>query len=236
MQAIVKYKVGYAIGIRFRANFGISDQFGAILDEVLYTKGSIFNESMFPLLQHTRADEKVLVNQETQNRLTFNTSNIILDIQNISSIDENIAVSSFRKIFIDGIMRKYKITQINRIGYINRYIVRDETIASNFLNATIGNRLGGVNDINLQFSKRITISDSLVKKDVYDYHNAIFNIIKKTDKKELFVSVDYQRMYEPFLEGSGLIDSENFLRSVEDYNTLSFSDWLQTNYGEAHVR
>jgi len=108
-------------------------------------------------------------------------------------------------------MRKYSITQINRIGYINK--------------------LDGVNDINLQFSKRIALPEALVKKDVYDYNNVIYNIIKKTDKQELFVSVDFQRLYEPFLEGCSLINLPQFIEQVKTYNKNNVVEWLDSNYG-----
>ena len=77
------YQTGYVIGIRYRANFSVSDLFGSIIDEIIYTKNSPFNEKIFPLLQHTKADEKVLINPDNNNRLTINTSNIVLDINDI---------------------------------------------------------------------------------------------------------------------------------------------------------
>lgn len=226
------YQTGYVIGIRYRANFSISDLFGSIIDEILYTKKTPFNEEIFPLLQHTKADEKVLINPDNNNRLTINTSNIVLDINDISSLSEEKAIDAYQKLIINGIMRKYSITQINRIGYIKRYLITEEDLAKSFIYSTIGNKLDGVNDINLQFSKRIVLPEALVKKDVYDFNNVIYNIIKKTDKQELFVSVDFQRLYEPFLEGCSLINLPQFIEQVKTYNNNNVVEWLDSNYGE----
>ncbi len=41
--------VGFAIGIRYRANFSIEDQLGKIADKILYSRKSFFNPIIFPL-------------------------------------------------------------------------------------------------------------------------------------------------------------------------------------------
>ena len=38
-----EYLIGFAAGIRFRANFSIEDQLGKILDTILYAQKSYFN-------------------------------------------------------------------------------------------------------------------------------------------------------------------------------------------------
>jgi len=229
-----EYKSGFVIGIRYRSNFSISDNFGSIVDTILYSKGSSFNERIFPVLQHARANEKILFNPETQNRLVVNTSNIVLEVNDISNLPEQPTVDAFYNSIIKGIMGKYSITLINRLGYINRYIITEDVLAKNFVFKTIGSTLTDVNDINLQFSKKMVIQESLVKKDVNDYHNIIFNIIKRSDKNELFLSVDFQRIYDPFLEGSSLIDISKFLEVMRKYNKESVVEWLNNNYEDGN--
>lgn len=41
----------FACGIRFTKGFHVEDQMGAIVDDILYTDGSKFNELLFPELQ-----------------------------------------------------------------------------------------------------------------------------------------------------------------------------------------
>ena len=123
-----------AIGVRFRANFSIEDQFGNILDEILYSKDSFFNPTFFPAV-HSNVNEKILYNPDTMNTITINASNIIVDLRTVENKDKFLTDfhQHFKKDIINGIMKKYKITQIIRIGYINRYIFEKEKTVKYFL-------------------------------------------------------------------------------------------------------
>jgi len=121
------------------------------------------------------------------------------------------------------------------LGYVNRYIIKEEDFAKKFVYKTIGRTLTGVNDINLQFSKRIAIDEAMVKKDVFDYHNVIFNIIKRADKNELFLSIDFQRIFEPYLERATMIEVDKYLDSMKNYNKNAVTEWLKNNYGGNNV-
>lgn len=226
--------ISIAIGIRFRANFSIEDKLGNIVDEILFSKDAFFNPGYFPMI-HSGINEKTLANKDTGNTLTINSSNIVLEV-NLESENRDSELSgiqeSFKREIVAGIMKKNKITQINRIGYINRYLFSSEKLATNFLDKSIGNTISGINDINLRFSKKLMVEESLVKQDINDYHNAIYNIVKKSDKNELFVSIDFQRYYDPFLGDSSLIEYDNFLQKVEGYNSKDFLEWLNNNYGD----
>lgn len=219
------------IGIRYRANFSITDNFGSILDEILYSKGTFFNHNFFPLVIHSKVDEKVLFNEDNKNSLTINSSNMIIELHDTDKINLKEIVESFKSQIVLGIMKKYKITQINRIGFINRYIFKVPTLANNFIEKTIGETLEGIKDINLQFSRKYTISEALVKKDINDHYNAIYNVIKRADKDELIISVDFQRFYEPVLESTSLIKYDQFIDKVYIYNSEDFLSWLNNNYG-----
>lgn len=225
--------VSTVLAIRYRANFSVVDNFGSILDEILYSKGSFFNQSFFPIVHHTKADEKILANHQTNNVMRINSSNVILDIdlpEEDSDTFRERAISAFNDQIVRGVLLKKKIVQINRIGCVNRFIFPDQVLASNFINKTIGATLNNVNDINLRFSRKHPIPDSMVKKDVFDYHNAIFTVIKKSDQDEIFFSVDYQRYYEPFLESTTLVDFPAFIDKAEYYNKEIFLEWIKENY------
>jgi len=224
------YLESIVIGIRYRANFSIADNFGNILDEILYSKGAFFNQDFFPLVLHSKADEKVLFNEDNKNSITINSSNVIIELHNVNKLNLKEIIESFKSQIVFGVMKKYKITQINRIGFINRYLFKEKILADNFIEKTIGETLEGIKDINLQFSRKYTISEALVKKDVYDYYNAIYNVIKRANKDELFISVDFQRFYEPVLESTSLIKYEQFIDKVYIYNSEDFLPWLNNNY------
>ena len=62
---------------------------------------------------------------------------------------------------INGIMRIFKIKEIVRLGYVKRYVFKIEQLAKRFVDKTIGKTLGGINDINLSFSKRLPVVGAL---------------------------------------------------------------------------
>ncbi len=220
--------VGIVIGIRFRANFSVEDQLGNIVDTVLYSKDSFFNPSVFPEV-YSDVNERVLVNKDADNHLRINSSNIILEMNLKDGLDRKYISrinDRFYHEIIRGIMKQYKITQINRVGYIKKYLFKIEELARGFLDKTLGNTLEGINDIILRFSKRYPVQEALIKNGVKDYYNAIFNIVKRANTRDLFISVDYQRYFDPFLVSSSQLEFKDFIKRAEDYNSKDFLTWL----------
>lgn len=228
------YLVGIAIGIRFRANFAIEDRLGSIADRILYAKDSFFNPKMFPRVL-SDGGEKRLINDTTMDYLNINNSNIVieLNIGKQTSVDDIPNIHNrFNQDIVNGIMKEFKITQINRAGYIKKYLFKIEELPKIFIEKTIGGTLEGVSDINLRFSKRYPIEVALAKKNVNDYYNAIYNIIKIAGKDEIFMSIDYQRYYDPFLDNTSQLNFPEFVDKVERYNSKSYLEWLNKYYGK----
>lgn len=226
--------VNIALGIRFRANFSIEDQLGQIVDRILYSKDSFFNPKIFPSVAGG-VGRKVLINNKTADQLTIDNSNIILEINfvSFSASDVDKILFHFENDIIKGILKEFAIKEIVRIGFVNGYIFKMEDLAKKFVDKTIGRTLEGVNDIQLTFSKKLPILDSLVKKGVNDYDSAIFTVIKKADLNEIFMSLDYQRYYEPFLSSASGIDFGRFIGDAEEFNNRRYLLWLNKNYLEA---
>lgn len=230
------YLIGFATGIRFRANFSIEDQFGKIADTILYANKSFFNSQIFPKAT-TSAEKKVLFNEQTDDRLLIDNSNIILDINfgdeyNFSKEELDTILNNFNTQIIEGVMREFSIKEIARIGYIRRYLFPIKELANSFVNQTVGSTLGGVNDINLKFSKRLPCLNAIAKKEVNDYDNVIFTIIKKANLEEIFMAIDYQSFFDPFLPGSGHIKFSPFISKAVEFNSNDFQKWLNENYME----
>ena len=95
------------------------------------------------------------------------------------------------------------------------------------LKNTISGSLLGINDINLRFSKKYPLKDSKLKKQVYDYHNAIYTIIKKANENIINISIDYQWVFSPILERPSMIDFDNFVKTVNRYNDNDVNNWLE---------
>lgn len=236
ISSLDEFLIGIVIGVRFRANFSIEDQLGRIVDTILYSKGSFFGPDVFPQV-NSGVVGKVLINERTQDNLKIDNSNIILEVflgpgNRFKLSDLSVLHDEFDRQIINKIMRTFAITQIVRIGYIKRYLFKLSDLARTFVDKTIGQTLGGVNDINLSFSKKLAASEALVKKGVNDYQNAIFNIIKKADVQEIFMSVDFQHMYDPFLESASDIEFQSFIDQTNGFNSSRYLSWLNSNYME----
>lgn len=227
--------IGIALGIRFRANFSIEDQLGQIVDQILYSNKSFFNPSIFPLVK-SAVGRKMLINETTGDQLTIDNSNFILEI----AFGDSFRVTDYRKIIehfeteiIKGIMKQFAIKEIVRIGFIKQYLFKLEDLAKKFVDRTIGDTLEGINDIRLSFSKKFPVPEALVKKDINDYDNSIFSIIKKADLNEIYMSVDYQRYFDPFLSSAADIRFNPFIEHAESFNDNKYLPWLRKNYIEA---
>ena len=234
---IDNYLIGIAIGLRFRANFSIEDQLGKILDTILYSKKSFFSPKVFPKVRNSIGN-KVLFNEYTLDKIHIDNSNIILEINfnedgTFSKGDIPKILKAFEQDIIDNVVKAFKIKEIVRIGYIKRYLFKIDQLASSFVDKTIGNTIEGINDINLSFSKKFTTSAGLVKKDIFDYDNVIFNIIKKSSLDEIFMSIDFQRYFDPFLPNSNEIKFQTFITKVDEFNRKNYPEWINKNYSEA---
>jgi hypothetical protein len=232
-----QYLIGVALGIRFRANFSIEDQLGKITDTILYAKDSFFGQVIFPKVS-AGIVKKMLFNESTHDTLRIDNSNIILEIyfgDDLSFDKDDLPeiLDNFDKQIIKGILKDFSIKEIFRIGYIRRYLFQIDKLAESFVNKTIGETLQGINDINLNFSKKIQQGEALAKKDINDYDNAIFNVIKRSDAEEIFMSVDYQSFYDPFLPSSMNIEFKTFIDRANGFNQNKYLPWLNSNYVEA---
>lgn len=219
---------GIAFGIKFRANFSIEDNLGNIVDKILYSKDAYFNAEMFPMV-HGGGNEKILSNDKKGYTLTINPSNIILDLQlnnKKDSLDIEEISRRFNADIVDGIMKDYKIVQIQRVGYIKKYLFKIEDFAEKVINSLLYSRFTDVKDINLSFSKKYPEEKALAVKDINDFYNVLYRIIKKIELNEIFISVDFQKIFEPKLENASQIKFPRFIEKVNSFNSHEISKWL----------
>ncbi|MDD3275161.1 MAG: hypothetical protein PHN16_05365 [Candidatus Omnitrophica bacterium] len=238
VQNLDDYLVGIVLGIRFRANFSIEDKLGQILDTILYSKKSYFSPEVFSTVRG-EVGKKIIFNQETQDSLTIDNSNFILEInfnedkkRGFKKSDLQGILQKFDEQIIKEVMKSFKICEIMRIGYIKRYLFPIHQLAESFVNKTVGKNLDGVNDINLRFSKKLPVVEAVIKKEVSDYDNVIFSIIKSADRDEIFMAVDYQSYFDPFLQSIDAIQFDNFINQADIFNKNKYLTWLNENYIE----
>jgi hypothetical protein len=229
------YLGGIAIGVRFRANFGIEDQLGRIIDTILYSDDSFFNPKVFPGVA-AELGEKSLLNTKSGDYLKIDNSNVVLqlhfkgDSAIFSRSNQADIVNAFKRQILNGVLKEFKIKQINRIGFVSNYLFPIETLSEGFVSKTIGGPLSGINDIVLRFSKRYPSQESLVRKGVLDYYNAIYTVIKKPSRNDIQMSVDYQKSFDPFLASSSDIEFDDFILKASSYNSETFLTWINATY------
>jgi hypothetical protein len=222
--------IGIAIGIRFRSNFSILDNFGKIIDCIMGSGDSFFTP-YFSQVAETSIHQRLLVSENTEDKLTIDTSNIILEtffnddaIFKLSDLPE--IINNFDKLIIKGILRDFGIKDITRLGYVKRYLFTDENVIKRCLENTIDNYFKEINELNIHFSKKIILFNTLLKPDKNDYENAIYNFAKEPDKDEVFIALDYQRFYKPHLETSMKIEFPQFIERATKYSNDNLLTWL----------
>ena len=230
------YIIGIVLGIRFRANFSIEDQLGRIMDRILYSKDSFFKPEIFPEVRG-KVGKRFLWNEYTQDSLHVDNSNIILEVnfyeeKGFKKSDAGNILKNFEDQIINGIMKEFKIKEITRCGFVKRYVFPIEGLAKSFMDKTVGKTLEGVTDINLRFSKRLPVTEKIMKKGLNDYDNVIFNVVKLVDKDEIYMSIDYQSYFDPFLSISSEIPFKAFISRTNNFNKNKYLDWLNNNYAE----
>ena len=70
----------------------------------------------------------------------------------------------------------------------------------------------------------------LIIYEPLDYDNAIFTVVKKTNLNEIFMAVDYQSFYDPFLPSSDEINFKSFIDKASTFNSKKYLAWLNENY------
>jgi hypothetical protein len=222
-----EYLVGIVLGIRFNPNFSVRDNLGAIADEILYGKDTIFGPNVFQKVMSTENFQQILVSEETNDQFRINNLDFILEINfkdnpnfSIENIDH--VIQKFHSQIINGVMDKFFIKNIRRVGYVKKFLIDQEDIAEKLISKTISNIENGISDCNISFSKKIPLSESLTKKELNDYDNVNYSFIKKPDLKELNINFDFQSHFEPPLPKSNNIKFPQFIQKSNDYFNKHF--------------
>jgi hypothetical protein len=224
---------GFAIGIRFRPNFSIEDQLGCIVDKILYTKKSFFGPEFFPLVRNL-VGKKILINEKTKNRMTINNVDLTLEIG--YDFDDSIISSFYSKVLrhfeaeiIKGVLGAFGVQDIIRIGLVKNYTCVSKPLSKSFVKKTVGDMVD-VGAIDLSFSKKILLNESLRRRGVNDYDNVIFKISVDSKPDDIHFVVDYQRYFSPNLSSSSDIEFKDFSSAADRYNDNNFIKWLSDNY------
>lgn len=226
--SLTKSLIGLAIGIKFRPNFSIEDKLGEILDVFLYEKGSIFGPKLFPRTKSNGVVERILYNPETNDSLLINHSNIIFDISFSDKLPNTKAESileTFFNVLTEKVYKVVDIKDISLVGIVKKYAIDSESTKLELENKIKDITLPDLNSFDLSVTKKIILSESKIKRDIYDFENAIVSIVKIPNISSMIMQVDYQHIYEPKLDSIIDIKTKDFITRCNSFNK-QMEDWL----------
>lgn len=193
----------FAFGIRFCKGFHVEDQLGAIVDEILYSKDSKFNETLFPELQRANGARR-LINNNQNCCLTISSTDIIFEYQVKYDFKKEFEefLTEFEYRILKKIFNSYKINNILRFGFIIGAELCDKDELLKSISQTIHTHYGETpNDsISLRFNIVQKKPLKIGKEITQDFDNTIITYDKEKTDSNLIFAVDYQKFFNPSLD------------------------------------
>ena len=232
MDDINDYLAGIAIGVRFRNNYSIEDCYGAISDTLLYSnKNGVLNHITFPYQSKGVGHSELRLQSDSGNSLVININNIIIDINFSQKIPKEKAQNVIDEYFNALTEKIYKIVNIKEvrlIGIVYKYIIDDAKSAKALRNNLKKVTFDDASSISVNFSKKLILPDSKLKKEHNDYENIICTLSMNNESKEnYYFQVDYQHIYSPRLASIIDIPYADFADKVKRYNANTISRWIK---------
>ncbi|MFC1645176.1 hypothetical protein ACFL08_04070 [Patescibacteria group bacterium] len=227
MDKIVK---NITIGIRHKRTFKIRDHFGKFIDRILHASDSPFSTTYFPFLDEKTSNSFTLHNKDNE-YFQINADDFVVSLKSTNNFQKDIlhikdTVLPFIKKRLFNIT---EISDISRIGIIFSLEITSKNELNKLISFFTNSNIKSTNDFDMRFSQKIPVSESLVKKNINDYINIIYSLVK--DKNKLFINIDYQRYFEPELRDINDFDLNGFIESATATLNNSYNNWLK-NYEE----
>jgi hypothetical protein len=199
------------------------------MDELLYRKGSLFNYITFPNTFYSKGERRIN-NPTTGDKLLINYNNLILDINFSELIPKQEAKNLINEFFLTATANIHKIVDIHDIhliGIVNKYMINDETKIKNLFHQFEDITFNDLDTISINFTRKIVLPESKTNADINDYENIIHIFsAPKAHKEGYFLQVDYQKIFDPYLESIVDIKYKEFIEKVEYYNTNNVTEWV----------
>jgi hypothetical protein len=191
---------GFAFGIRTVRSFSVEDRLGAIVDEILYSDKSEFNEKIFPEVRDNH-NTKLLFDPIKHNKFTVTPQDFIFEY-NVDKNFENefdLLLKNFKLIIINKVFDDFKIKNIQRYGFIVKTELEENDKFLNEISSVIEKHKGSDDSISLRFNvvtkKPLKIAEMITE----DYDNEIVTYDRPNAESALSFSVDYQKYFKPEL-------------------------------------
>lgn len=193
-------QTGFAFGIRTVRSFSIEDKLGAIIDEILYSDSSEFNERMFPEVRDNH-NTKLLFDPIKQNKFTITPQDFVFEYNILNNFQSEFDkyLSNFNNIIINKVFDHFKIKNISRFGLVIKSELNGKDKFLQEISSVIKNHKGDDDSLSMRFNvitkKPITLPTLITE----DYDNEIITYDRKKAESPLIFSVDYQKYFNPEL-------------------------------------
>lgn len=218
-----------ALGVRYQPKYAVLDNIGSIIDRILRSPGSPFGPTTFPL--STRGPyEHSLFNENNGNQLRLTQSDAILEIQvGTNQLDRLTELAQNYESFVLNNLREVsKVRDIVRYGVLIKFDESRNALGISPIQHYLYNDFNNARSLNLRFTRRLPLDEALVKKNVQDYRNVIYNIDQNEDG-EVRISMDYQEYFNPALSSDEWAKKPfaAFVQRGIFYFNGEFSKWLE---------
>ncbi len=193
-------QIGFAFGIRTVRSFSVEDKLGAIIDEILYSDGSEFNEKMFPEVRDNY-NTKVLFHPVRQNKFTVTPQDFVFEYNVMNNFEKEFEkyLKNFNKVILNEVFSKFKISNISRFGFIIKSELEGKNKFLEEISGVINKYNGDEDSLSMRFNvitkKPLKLSTLITE----DYDNEIVTYDRINSDSPLIFSLDFQKYFKPEL-------------------------------------
>lgn len=209
--------IGFALGIRTVKSFSLEDKLGAIIDEILYSENSEFNEKLFTEVRENH-NTKLLYDPVGLNKFTITPRDFIFEynIRSDFEAELNKYLLSYVSIITKRIFKEHHIKNISRFGFLVKTELPSKDLLLNEVSGIIKKHKGIDESLSLRFNVITKKPIKLPKVITEDYDNEIVTYDKPDSQSPLSLSVDYQKYFKPELNiiEDAPQDFETFCRNM----------------------
>lgn len=191
---------GFAFGIRTVRSFSVEDRLGAIVDEILYSPDSLFNENLFPEVRENH-NTKLLIDINKQNKFTITPQDFVFEYNIESNFEQEFEkyLKSYVAVLTKKIFKEYKIKNISRFGFIIKSELNEKDLFLSDISSVIQKHKGSDDSLSLRFNVVTKKPLKLPELVTEDYDNEIVTYDKPTASSPMALSVDFQKYFKPEL-------------------------------------
>jgi len=192
--------IGFAFGIRTVKSFSVEDKLGAIIDDVLYSEKSEFNEKLFTEVRENH-NTKLLFDPKGLNKFTITPRDYIFEYNIKSNFDIEFEkyLNSYVNILTKQIFKKFGVKNISRFGFLIKSVLNEKDELLSKVTETIKTHKGIDDSLSLRFNVITKKPLKLSKFITEDYDNEIVTYDKLNKDSPLNLTVDFQKYFKPEL-------------------------------------